>query len=284
MLVIKVTLVYSISTEPPLSFSHNPGSMFIFDTTVDEYFNIHKPEHGDEQPRLITLTDQPYLASVCSASAIQKIKEIAKISLSPSSTEGTEDPEVASEFLQIAVRLSHAPFVVIGFLPDKESFLDVIQGAMALVKALQALNKKITIVTQHNAQQFQDSITASAARGQLSKQGICVVEYDGSSDIKDTIFQGGVNHRLDTVLSFQVTREPKKDNSKGSSRGNLVDSFLQEGRLLCCIDLTHCRMISWGYSSEFLVGVYRLLLQILTLFQTKLCHFLCWLARFTRCH
>ena len=41
--------------------------------------------------------------------------------------------------------------------------------------------------------------------------------------------------------------------------------------------LSYCEVDScsypWGYSSEFLVGVCRLVLQILTLFQTKICHF-----------
>ena len=181
---------------------------------MDEYFKVHKPEHGDEQPRLITLTDQPYLASVCSASAIQKIEEIAKISTSLSSAEGTKDIQDASEFLKIAVRLSHAPSVVIGFVHEKENFSsemstsECIQAMIALVKALQALNKKITIVAQHNAQLIQHSITAHAAQGNVSKDGVCVVEYDREKRLNmlERMFEGKINHRLDTIIGLEVAQ------------------------------------------------------------------------------
>ena len=226
-----------ISPEAPLSFSHHPGSMFICDTTVDDYFKVHKPDHGDEQPRLIPLTDQPYLASVCSASAIQKVKELAKIMwASPDNTDGPEDVQVANDFLKIAVRLSHAPSIVMYFLHEKESFSsetsksDCIQGVMAVVKALQALHKKITIVTQHHAQLIQESIAACAAEGQISADGVHVVEWDGHSDMKETIFHSKMSYRLDTMIAFQVARKPDKNDSTGSFKGGLINSFYQQGR------------------------------------------------------
>jgi len=225
------------SAKPPLSFSHHPGSMFICDTTVDDYFKVHKPDHGDEQPRLIPLTDQPYLASVCSASAIQKVKELAKIMwASPDNTDGPDDVQVANDFLKIAVRLSHAPSIVMYFLHEKESSSsemsksDCIQGVMAVVKALQALHKKITIVTQHHAQLIQESIAACAAEGQMSTDGVHVVEWDGHSDMKETIFHSKMSYRLDTMIAFQVARKPDKNDSTGSFKGGLVNSFYQQVR------------------------------------------------------
>lgn len=238
---------HCLSTEPPLSFSHSPGSMFICDTTVDEYLKIHKPEHGNEQPRLITLTDQPYLASVCSVTAKTKVEELAKmVWTSLRSVDGSEDIQVASEFLKIAVRLSHAPCVVIGFLQEKKSFSsetstsDCIRGAVALVKALQALNKKITIVTQHNAQLMQDSITANADLGQVSKDGVRVIECGEGCDMKEIIFQGEIRHRLDTMIAFQLARENAKEDC------GLVDRFFQEGIQISAlnnINMTTCRYI-----------------------------------------
>ena len=212
-------------TEPSLSFSHSPGSMFIADISVDEYFKLHKPEHGDEQPRLVTLTDQPYLASVCSDSALMRVEDLAKISADPSKTGSTEDIVVTSEFLKSAVRLSHASSVVVGFLGGNESSVDYIQGVMALVKALQTLNKQITIVTGQNSQQFQDSIEANASLGEISKDNICVVKCDSNNfDIKEAVFRGGINHRRDTVIAFQLSRTPEKDDFKDP-----VDSFFREG-------------------------------------------------------
>ena len=197
--------------------------MFIADISVDEYFKLHKPQHGDEQPRLITLTDQPYLASVCSDSALMKVEDLAKISADQGNTGRTEDV-VTSEFLKSAVRLSHAPSVVIGFLGGNESSVDYIQGVMALVKALQALNKQITVVMSQNSQQFQDNIEAYASQGQISKDNFRVVKCDRNCDVSEAVFQGEINHRRDTVIAFQLTRTSEKADFKDP-----VDSFFQEG-------------------------------------------------------
>lgn len=230
-----MTFLYSVFTEPSLSFSHNPGSMFMCDTTVNEYFDVHKPQHGDEQPRLITLTDQPYLASVSSASAVLKVEKLAKmVCESPNKADGPADSlQVANDFLKIAVRLSHAPSVVIALLHEKESFfsetstLDCIQGAMHLIKGLQALDKKITIVTQHSTQRhvLQDSLIASAAQGQISNDGVCVVEWDASCDMKEKLYRGEINHRLDTIIALQMTTKTESNEAKGG----LVDRFFQQG-------------------------------------------------------
>ena len=219
----------SIVTEPPLSFSHSPGSMFICDTTVDEYFDVHKPEHGDEQPRLVVLSEQPYLASVCSASTIEKIDELANLAWeSHNKSEGSDNSVVvANDLLKIAVRLSHAPSVVMCFLNEEDSFSsdasasDCIQGAVALIKALQTLDKKITIVTQGSGQLFEDSITASAARGQISANGVNVVEWD-----KGCMYQGKISHRLDTMIALQVASNTENSEIKGCP----VDRLYQEGR------------------------------------------------------
>ena len=222
-----MTFLYSVFTEPSLSFSHNPGSMFMCDTTVYEYFDVHKPQHGDEQPRLITLTDQPYLASVSSANAVSKVEKLAKMACeSPNKANGPADSlQVANDFLKIAVRLSHAPSVVIALLHEKESFLS--EGAMRLIKGLQALDKKITIVTQHGTQRhvLQDSLIASAAQGQISNDGVRVVEWDASCDMKEKLYQGEINHRLDTIIALQMTVKTESNETKGG----LVDRFFQQG-------------------------------------------------------
>lgn len=208
--------------------------MFICDTTVEEYFRIHKPEHGEEQPRLITLTDQPFLASVCSVSATQKVEELAKLLVSPSSVEGTKDVESA-DFVKVVARLSHAPSVVIGFLHEKESLSsttsDVLQRVLALSKALQALNKKITIVTQCHAQLIQDFVASHATQQGILKDGIGVVELNESSDIKKTVYPDEINHRLDAMIAFQVARKPCTDND-GTDSG-LVDALFKEGAYMC---------------------------------------------------
>ena len=220
-------------TEPPLSFSHSPGSMFICDTSVEEYFKTHKPEHGEEQPKLITLTDQPFLASVCSVSAAQKVEELSKLLESLSGIGETKDT-LSAEFLKVAARLSHAPHVVMGVLHEKESLSsssDVLQGVLVLSKTLQALNKKITIVTQYHAQLIQDYVASNATQQGILKDGITVVELNESSDIKKAVYPDEIHHRLDTMIAFQLEKMPPM-NEEGTKDG-VVDALFKEGVYVC---------------------------------------------------
>lgn len=204
--------------------------MFICDTSVEEYFKTHEPEHGEEQPRLITLTDQPFLASVCSVSAVQKVEELAKLLASPSGIGETKETQSA-DFLKVAARLSHAPHVVIGILHEKESLSsssDVLQGVLVLSKALQALNKKITIVTQYHAQLIQDFV---ASKQGILKDGIAVVELNESSDIKKAVYPDEIHHRLDTMIAFQLEKIPSM-NEEGTKDG-VVDTLFKEGVYVC---------------------------------------------------
>ncbi|XP_078349540.1 uncharacterized protein LOC144634462 isoform X1 [Oculina patagonica] len=218
------------TAKPPLSFSHSPGSMFICDTTVEEYFKTHKPEHGEEQPRLITLTERPFLASVCSASAFHKVEQVAKLLLLESPSNGTKNVQV-DDFMKIAVRLSQAPSVVIGFLHEKDSLSsqnatsDILCGALVLIKALQALKKKITIVTQYHSQLIHDCVTTAQERG-VSKEGVCVVELSEGVDIKQALYPDKINHRLDAMIALHAARNPstvEEDVKKG-----LVDTLFKE--------------------------------------------------------
>ena len=201
---------------------------------MEEYFKTHKPDHGEEQPSLITLTDQPFLASVCSVSAVQKVEELAKLLESPSGVDETKDTQGA-DFLKAAARLSHAPSVVIAFLHEKESLSssssDALQDILALSKALQALNKKVTIVTQYHAQMIQDFVAGNARQQGDLKDGIGIVEVNESSDIKKAVYLDEIHHRLDTMIAFQVARIPC--NYEEGTEAGLVDTLFKEGVYIC---------------------------------------------------
>ena len=224
-------------TESPLSFSHFPGSMFICDVTVDEYFTTHKPEHGKEEPTLVTLADHPnYLASVCSASAKTKIDKLAEILWKSSNEVGASNGHlrVGDAFLKISVRLSHASSIVICFLHEKESLSnqsvstsDGIQALLALVKAFQALQKKVRILTQHGTHLLQEKITACLAEGQITTDLVRIVEWDDSCDLKERLFYGKINHRLDAMVALQSVT--KTENNKGEEDDPL-ERFFQEGK------------------------------------------------------
>ena len=239
-LLIQIFCPFFFFTELPLSFCHFPGSVFVCDTTVDEYFKIHRPEHGDEQPKLVTLTDQPYLASVCSVSVATKVEKLAEISAASSSVDGKVDAQSTTDFLKTSLRLSHAPIVVIGFLNEKESFSfetsasECIQAMIALIKALEVLNKKITIVTEQNAKLYREIIVDNVAQGHLiSKDGVRVVECahdEKMNALLDKLYQGKISPRLDTMIGLVVEKSLQPE-TKSDIKSGLVDTLFEEGLL-----------------------------------------------------
>ena len=211
--------------------------MFICDVTVDEYFTTHKPEHGKEEPRLVTLADHPnYLASVCSASAMTKIDKLAEILWRSPRQVGASNGHlpVGDAFLKIAVRLSHASSIVICFLHENEilstqrdSTSDGILALLALVKAFQALHKKVRILTRHGTHLLHEKITACFAEEQITTDLVRIVEWDDSCDLKERLFDGKINHRLDAMVVLQSVT--KTENNK-SEENDPLERFFQKGK------------------------------------------------------
>ena len=211
--------------------------MFICDVTVDEYFTIHKPEHGKEEPRLVTLAGNPnYLASVCSASAMTKIDKLAEILWKSPREDGASSGHlpVGDAFPKIAVRLSHASSIVMCFLHENEilsnprdSTSDGILALLALVKAFQALHKKVRILTRHGTHLLQEKITACLAEGQITTDFVRIVEWDDSCDLKERLFDGKINHRLDAMVALQSVTKPEKNKSK---ENDPLERFFQKGK------------------------------------------------------
>ena len=211
--------------------------MFICDVTVDEYFTTHKPEHGKEEPRLVTLADHPnYLASVCSASCMTEIDKLAEILWkSPGEVVASNGHlPVGDAFLKIAVRLSHASSIVICFIHEnkilstpRDSTSDGILALLALVKAFQALHKKVRILTQHGTHLLHEKITACLAEEQITTDLVRIVEWDDSCDLKERLFDGKINHRLDAMVALQSVT--KTENNK-REENDPFQRFFQKGK------------------------------------------------------
>ena len=190
---------------------------------MDEYCQNHQQECRDEQPRLVTLSDQPFLASLCSASALQKVEElVVKFLQGPS-----------SNLLTIALRLSHASSVVIGFVGERESLSsdtsrsDYIQGLLALVKALQVLKKKVTLVTKHSATLLNNCLSSDAAKGIL-KGSVRIIESD-NTEMKGCPFQGEINDKVDTIVTLQSEREQVSQDDEKEFCADWVNRLLKRG-------------------------------------------------------
>ena len=190
-----------------------------------------------EKRRLVTLDDHPnYLASVCSASAMTKIDRLAEILWkSPIEVVASNGLlPVGDALLKIAVRLSHASSIVICFLHENEilstqrdSTSDGILALLALVKAFQALHKTVRVLTQHNTHLLQEKITACLAEGQITTDFVRIVEWDDSCDLRERLFVGKINHRLDAIVALQSVT--KTENNK-SEEDDPVERFFQKGK------------------------------------------------------
>lgn len=169
-------LVYFLlCSGPALSFSHSPGSMFICDTSVEEYFKIHGPEHGDAVPRTATLTEKPFSASVLSDAAMKTVDQLESTVQQDLANRGIAPLCIPNELLKAALRLSHASSVAIAAaFPGKSNEnpldeTDGIPGVIAVVKALQALGKSVSIVAcDYQVSLLQDLVEYCCVAGLLT--------------------------------------------------------------------------------------------------------------------
>ena len=105
---------------------------------------------------------------------------------------------------------------------------------IALIKALEVLNKKITIVTEQNAKLFREIIVDNVAQGHLiSKDGVRVVECahdEKMNALLDKLYQGKISPRLDTMIGLEVETSLQPE-TKSDIKSGLVDTLFEEGLL-----------------------------------------------------
>lgn len=72
-------------------------------------------------------------------------------------------------------------------------------------------------------------MTANASQG-ISEKDVHIVTMEDSKDVKDRLFTGNVNHKLDTVIALQMTTQASNNDSgsKRTFRVGLVDKLLEE--------------------------------------------------------
>ena len=105
---------------------------------------------------------------------------------------------------------------------------------IALIKALEVLNKKIIIVTEQNAKLFREIIVDNVAQGHLiSKDGVRVVECahdEKMNALLDKLYQGKISPRLDTMIGLEVETSLQPE-TKSDIKSGLVDTLFEEGLL-----------------------------------------------------
>ena len=150
---------YSVTLSPtglPLTFTDNMEWLIVCDTTVAEFIVKRPPVPVDTKPRVVTLKDKPFTASLVSESAVIRLRGLEKEIQDDIGESGIAKLHIADELLRAALVLSHSLSVGIHFgfpcntneaFPETET--DGSLGAIALGKAIKALGREVTLIASY---------------------------------------------------------------------------------------------------------------------------------------
>ncbi|XP_071948374.1 D-glutamate cyclase, mitochondrial-like [Antedon mediterranea] len=133
--------------KPDMAFTHNPGSMYLCDTPLDD-----GTDTNPDDSRVIDLTSNPYSASVASDLTVKTISKLEKLIATDPGDRGIGNLIVENDLLKSALSLSHASSVAIvtGFpcMVDTPSLYenDGLSGAVTLAVMLQSLGKEVSFI------------------------------------------------------------------------------------------------------------------------------------------
>lgn len=154
LLVLALTSTLS-STELPLAFTDNTDQLVGCDAIVEDFLNKHPFVNTDAKPRVVTIKESPFTASLLSEEAMNKIRCLETEIQEDIGKRGIANLHVADELLKAALVLSHSSSVAIHFgfpCNTNEEFPDETDGplgAIVLGKALKALGKEVTFIASY---------------------------------------------------------------------------------------------------------------------------------------
>ncbi|XP_066463656.1 D-glutamate cyclase, mitochondrial isoform X1 [Eleutherodactylus coqui] len=172
-----------VSCKSPLAFTHSPGCMFITD--------VKNEDTSDpcikEKPIVVQISSDPLHYSLVSQWTAEKIRSLEEIIGIDPGNRGIKNLLVKDELLKCCLSLSHAKSVLIttGFpthyrhIPPEET--DGPPGALAIAAMLQALGKKVAIVTDEHAVDMNRKIVEDAVEQGVLKTGVPLLSYKGDT-------------------------------------------------------------------------------------------------------
>ncbi|XP_072031655.1 D-glutamate cyclase, mitochondrial-like isoform X2 [Amphiura filiformis] len=172
-----------LSAKPPLAFTHCPGGMYISDMPMDlsKYpINITDPT---DLPKVISLMEEPFQASVASEATVNKIKQLEQLVFDDPGKRHLEDLLVPDDLLKSALAMSHSSSVlittgfpcVLGGTNPYEN--DGLSGAITIATILQALKIKVTLVVEKGLYNLMKQVAQSLLAGGLTKEELPVLQY-----------------------------------------------------------------------------------------------------------
>ncbi|XP_039923070.1 D-glutamate cyclase, mitochondrial [Hirundo rustica] len=170
-----------INSRAPLAFTHSPGCMFITDLKNDNVRSL------GGVPQVCCISQDPLHFSIVSAEAAQKIKTLETLIGIDPGERGIRHLRRQGELLGACLAMSHAGSVLVttGFpthfthQPPEEN--DGPPGALAIAAMLQALEKRVAIVTDQRAMDLNKKIIEEAVQLGILKKPIPLLSYQRES-------------------------------------------------------------------------------------------------------
>ncbi|KAM5129263.1 D-glutamate cyclase, mitochondrial isoform 1-T2 [Mantella aurantiaca] len=212
------------SCKSALAFTHSPGCMFITDVKNED---SQGPDSG-LTPLVIRISSDPLHYSLVSRRAADKIRALEEIIGVDPGDRGIKNLLIQDELLKSCLSLSHAESILIttGFpthfqhQPPEET--DGPPGAVAMAAMLQALGKKVAIVTDERAIDMNRSIIEKAIEQGVLKTPVPLLSFKEDAALNFLCERGDpASPRFDHLVAIERAGRAKDGNYYNARKINI---------------------------------------------------------------
>jgi len=178
------------SAEMPLAFTDNTDRLVGCDAIVEDFLDKHPFANTDAKPRVVTIKESPFAASLLSEEAMTKIRYLETEIQEDIGKRGIANLHIPDELLKAALVLSHGSSVGIHFgfpCNTNEEFPDETDGplgAIVLGKALKALGKEVTFIASYYHVEFVQELVRTFLENNVSVVEFTPERTHGSGGVK----------------------------------------------------------------------------------------------------
>ena len=207
------------------------------DTTIEEFIHEHPPLDVDSNPRVLTIMEDPFAASILSENAAKKISSLEKEIQEDVGKRGIAKLHIPDELVKAALVLSHSSSVAVHFgfpCNTNEKFPDETDGppgAMAICKALNALGKKVTCIASSYHVELVRKLVRKFLGNEVSVVDFIPAKTHGGPDgvrkaAEDFLFHDGANQaspKFDALVAIEATARTEQGGYMTMKGRNLFD-------------------------------------------------------------
>lgn len=203
----------------PLAFTDDTQHLFVCDTTIEEFLPKHPPVDADTtKPRLVTLKEEPFVASVLSEDAASRISCLETEIQEDVGKRGIAQLHIPDELVKAALVLSRSTSVAIHFgfpcntsqeFPDEN---DGPPGAIAIGKAVKALGKNVAFIARSYQVELVRKLVGKFLGDEVTVLEFAPVRTHGPDRVKtateEFLFHDGSNQvrpKFDALVAIEAT-------------------------------------------------------------------------------